>query len=150
MIDPTDDELRAFIEESLPPQQLNELLRRLPADPGLQRRLEAIRAESPVPGDLGAIWRFYRLSCPDRGEWGSYLLGVLEPGLADYLRFHLEEVGCQYCAANVEDLKASLQAQRSASEAQAIERRRTRYYQSGAGILGSADDDDRPRPAANG
>lgn len=142
MIDPTDDELRAFIEESLPPERLNELLRRLPEDPQLQKRLAAIREESPVPGDLGAIWRFYRLSCPDRGEWGSYLLGVLDPSHADYLRFHLEEVGCEYCAANLEDLKASQQAQRSVSESQAIERRRTRYYQSGVGILGSADGND--------
>lgn len=141
MIDPTDDELRAFIEETLPPQRLNELLRRLPDDPELRRRLDAIREETLVPGDLAAIWRFYRLSCPDRGEWGSYLLGVLEPGLADYLRFHLEEVGCQYCAANLEDLKASQQSQRSASESRAIERRRTRYYQSGAGLLGPRDGD---------
>ena len=48
MIDPTDDELRAFIEESLPPERLNELLRRLPEDPQLQKRLAAIREESPV------------------------------------------------------------------------------------------------------
>lgn len=146
MIDPTDDELRAFIEETLPPERLNELLRRLPEDPQLHERLATIREESPVPGDLGAIWRFYRLSCPDRGEWGSYLLGVLDPGHADYLRFHLEEVGCEYCAANLEDLKASQQAQRSVSESQAIERRRTRYYQSGAGIVGSRDGDPHRHP----
>ncbi len=146
MIDPTDDELRGFIEETLPPERLNELLRRLPEDPQLQKRLAVIREESPVPGDLGAIWRFYRLSCPDRGDWGSYLLGVLDPGHADYLRFHLEEVGCEYCAANLEDLKASQQAQRSGSESQAIERRRTRYYQSGAGIFGSREGDPHRHP----
>ena len=99
----------------------------------------ALRQSEPLRGQLrqlmderdrgehsvGAIWRRHRLTCLSRAQLGSYLLGVLEPGIADYLPFHLETIGCSYCLANLADLKA--QQQEAAPQTQ---QRRRRYFES--------------------
>ena len=98
----------------------------------LQKQLAAIngRRDAGVHS-LGEIWRRHRLSCPSREQLGSYLLGVLPRDAADYVKFHLETIGCRYCAASLADLKA----QQSAAEAEIAERRRQKYFQSSAGYL---------------
>jgi len=55
---------------------------------------------------LSEIWRAHRLSCLKRSTVGAYLLGTLEPAWHDYVAFHLERLGCQFCQANLEDLQA--------------------------------------------
>jgi hypothetical protein len=61
---------------------------------------------------------------------GSYLLGVLDADQADYLRFHLETVGCRFCLANLEDLR------RRQAESRDVETvRRGKYYDSSARYL---------------
>jgi hypothetical protein len=62
---------------------------------------------------------------------GSYLLGVLADDVTDYVQFHLETVGCRFCAANVEDLRS----QQSAADAREVQQRRHRYFHSSAGYL---------------
>ena len=52
------------------------------------------------------VWRERRLSCLKRSTIGSYLLGVLEEPWQSYTTFHLEEVQCLMCRANLEDLSA--------------------------------------------
>jgi hypothetical protein len=79
---------------------------------------------------LGAIWRREHLSCPTREQLGSYLLEVLDEGLHDYIRFHLETIGCAVCLANKADLEASLR-----EPAPGAQERRRRYFQSSAGLL---------------
>lgn len=61
-----------------------------------------------VSADAGIakVWRERRLSCLKRSTIGSYLLGVLEEPWQSYTTFHLEEVKCLMCRANVEDLSA--------------------------------------------
>lgn len=54
---------------------------------------------------LTEIWQQQRLSCPKRSTIGAYLLGTLEPGWQDYVAFHLDKLGCQFCRANLDDLK---------------------------------------------
>jgi hypothetical protein len=79
------------------------------------------------------IWRRRRLSCPDRNELSQFLLGVLEDEPANYIRFHIDEVGCRYCAANLEDLR---QAQAIAAEGSSeLVARRQRYFETSAGHL---------------
>jgi hypothetical protein len=79
---------------------------------------------------LGAIWRRHRLSCPPREQLGSFLLGVLDADHADYIRFHIETIGCRVCQASLADLE---EQQTAASKV--VEQRRTRYFQSSAGYL---------------
>ena len=80
---------------------------------------------------LGEIWRRHRLSCPSREQFGSYLLGVLADDAADYVKFHIETIECRYCAASLADLRA----QQSAADAEQVQQRRHRYFQSSAGYL---------------
>jgi hypothetical protein len=47
---------------------------------------------------------------------------------ADYLRFHMEVIGCRYCQANLEDLR-EIQGQPTAQE------RRKRIFQSSVGRI---------------
>ncbi len=62
---------------------------------------EAIHSEAI----LTQIWETLRLSCPKRSTIGAYLLGTLEQAWGDYVEFHLHKLGCQFCLANLEDLK---------------------------------------------
>lgn len=54
---------------------------------------------------LCEIWQERRLSCLKRSTIGAYLLGTLEADWHDYVTFHLERLGCQFCLANLEDLR---------------------------------------------
>ena len=62
---------------------------------------------SPEPPDvlLTQIWQEYRLSCLKRSTIGAYLLGTLEPAWHEYVAFHLDRLGCEFCRANLEDLR---------------------------------------------
>lgn len=55
---------------------------------------------------IARVWRQRRLSCLKRSTIGSHLLGVLEEPWASYTQFHLDDVKCLMCKANVEDLAA--------------------------------------------
>lgn len=79
---------------------------------------------------VGAIWRRHRLSCVSREQLGSYLLGVLDDDVHDYIQFHLGTIGCAFCLANLADL----QAQQQEASGQ-VQKRRKKYYQSSAGLL---------------
>ena len=68
---------------------------------------------------LTAAWESQRLSCPKRSTIGAYLLETLEPAWQDYVDFHLHQLGCHFCRANLEDLK-----RQSAGDEQRTFRRR--------------------------
>jgi anti-sigma factor RsiW len=128
---PTDAQLRAFLDESLPPDQMAAIEFQMRDDSELHRRLAEIRGQQDAGlHSLGAIWRRHRLSCPDRSTMGQYLLGVLDPEDEKYIDFHLKRVGCRYCAANIADLEQN----RKESEGQ-VETRRQRFFQTSAGYL---------------
>lgn len=127
----TTQELESYLEESLPPELMAAIEGALRSDPELLQRLTAIngRRDAGVH-TLGEIWRRHRVSCPARQELGSYLLGALAPEHEQYIQFHLETVGCRLCQANVLDLKAQ-----QAGHTSAATTRRTKYFQSSAGML---------------
>jgi hypothetical protein len=127
----TDPELDRFLDEALPPERMAELEAALRDDAELQARLgAAIGRRDAGVHSLGAIWRQHRLSCPPREQLGSYLLGVLDADHADYIRFHLDAIGCRVCRASLADLE-----EQQTAATKTVEQRRTRYYQSSAGYL---------------
>ena len=128
----TDAELDGFLDEALPPERMAAIEAALRDDEALKKRLAASvgRRDAGVHS-LSAVWRRHRLSCLTREQLGSHLLGVLDPGAEDYLRFHLEVVACRYCQASLQDLRD----QHAAADKVVIEQRRTRYFQSSAGYL---------------
>lgn len=130
----SDAVLTSYLAEALPVEQMVEIEARLREETELRDRLVAIIEGQDQPlHHLGAIWRRHRLSCPDREEWSQFLLGVLPEDAAAYLQFHLDEIRCGYCEANVADLRAAQQATRE--QYQAVQQRRRRIFETSAGHL---------------
>lgn len=127
----TDQQLQAYLDEALPMADMSRVEKRLRDDAELRERLLELagQREAGVHG-LGEIWRRHRLSCPARTQLGGFLLGTLEEELHGYIQFHLEQVGCRLCTANLEDLQ-----RQHAEQPQATETRRRRYFQTSAGLL---------------
>ena len=104
------------------------------ADADLRLRIEALVAQRDSGmHSLGDIWRRHRLSCPTREQLGSYLLEAMLQDSSDYLRFHIEVIGCRYCRANLADLQLA-QDQAKQSEA-TVAQRRKRIFQSSVGRM---------------
>ncbi len=82
------------------------------AHPGAEA-LRDLSAHDVSADLLGELWRENCFTCPKRSTLGSYALGVLEDDWADYVRFHLEAIGCEYCRAHLADIAAP---ERSLSE----------------------------------
>ncbi len=131
-------ELEAYLDEALAPAEMADVELQIRERPELLKRLQAIhqRRDAGVHS-LGEIWRRHRISCADRDTLGSFLLGVLPPEQADYWRFHIDQIGCRLCRANLDDLR-----QRQARMHDAIARQR-RYFQSSAGFLKPSERDRR-------
>ena len=55
---------------------------------------------------ISLAWQRERISCPHRDILHAYLHDSLSGEEKAYIRFHLEEIGCAYCGANLEDLEA--------------------------------------------
>ena len=127
----TREQLHAYLDDALSEAESARVERALRDSEALQGRLRLVMQERDRDEhSLGAIWRRQRLSCPTREQLGSYLLDVLDEELLDYVRFHLETVGCPYCVANLADLKALQQ-----EPADRARQRRQRIFESSAGYL---------------
>jgi hypothetical protein len=127
----SDDELLAFLDELLPNERASLIEQTLRDSDELRNRLAGlIRRRDQGGHTIGEIWRRYRLTCPDRQTLGSYLLGVLDEPLQQYIQFHLETIGCRLCGATITELDEA----QTADSDQPTQRRR-RYFESSAGHL---------------
>lgn len=135
----TDQQLQAYLDESLASSLMAKIEQSLRQDEGLRERLVRVAAtrEAGVHG-LGEIWRRHRISCPSRQHLGSYLLGAMGQEPLQYIKFHLEVVQCRWCLANLEDL----QKQNSESQTM-VQSRRRKYFQTSAGYLSGRNPSDR-------
>jgi hypothetical protein len=128
----TTAQLEAYLDESLPDEQMTAVEAALRDDPALTERLaELLGRRDAGVHSVGAIWRRHRLSCPTREHLGSFLLEVLPEEHARYVRFHVETIGCRYCSASVEDLRQ----QHAATDLDDSNTRREKYFQTSAGYL---------------
>lgn len=134
----TNSELEAYLDEGLTPEEMAQVEQHLRDQPELVQQLSQINARRDAGiHTLGEIWRRHRLSCPTRQELGSFLLGTLEKEAQAYLEFHLETVGCRFCRANVDDLRAQQ------GEQEEVQRtRRQKYLDSSAGYFRKKDASD--------
>jgi len=127
MID--DQTLLEFVRDALSPEESRAIEAALRNQPDLRNRLarliESFGLDEIAPG---TVWKNFQLSCPSRENWGSFLLGVLDPQTADYCRFHLDVVECDFCRANVEDLK-----ERTLTASSQLQQRHRRIFHSSVG-----------------
>ena len=130
-------DLEAYLNEELPVDQASLIEEKIREQPQLrQKLLEILARRDAGVHSLGEIWRRHRITCPTRHQLQQYLLGVLPSAEeANYITFHLEQIGCRLCAANLADLtKASEEADQSVDPGQSTTRRR-KYFQSSVGRL---------------
>ncbi len=122
--------LLAFLDDALGEAETAHIERQLRASEPLRTQLrQLLNADDRGEHSVGAIWRRHRLTCPSREQLGSYLLDVLEAARRDYVTFHLDQVGCPFCQANLADLKNQ---DRDAAPAQDFRRR---VFDSSANLL---------------
>jgi len=81
------------------------------------KRLRAHVEDSTTPEDaadipdagqeslLSDVWEEYRPSCPKRSTLGGHLLGTLDEPWRSYIAFHVGDLGCRFCTANLDDLR---------------------------------------------
>lgn len=126
----TDAQLIAFLDEELEPGLSSRLETAVRDQPKLRDRLTVLRGQN-LAGlhTIGAIWRRHRLSCPDRAKLRKYVSGLLGKAESDYILFHLQEIHCRVCNANVDDLQDSTRDSNHSSV------RRGRLFESSAGHL---------------
>jgi hypothetical protein len=88
----------------------------LPAEAAIASHLDACEAcalvrerllaeWSGVEHSLSLLWKRERISCPHRDILASFVHGSLPAAQVDYVRFHLDVIGCGVCQANVRDLR---------------------------------------------
>jgi hypothetical protein len=128
------EQLAAYLDDVLGETETAQVEQALRQSEALRRQVRGIMQERDRgEHSIGAIWRRSRLTCPTREQLGSYLLGVLEADLADYLKFHLETIGCAYCQANLADLRSLHE-----EPAPKVRERRQRFFESSAGYFHAA------------
>jgi hypothetical protein len=125
--------LSGYLDDALGETDIAKVEQELRKSEPLRQQLRQLMQERDRgEHSVGAIWRRQRLSCPPREQLGSFLLGVLDEGVQDYVQFHLKTIGCAFCLANLADL----QLQQQDADGQ-VKKRRKRYFQSSAGLLQS-------------
>jgi RNA polymerase sigma factor (sigma-70 family) len=87
-------------------KRLRELASRRDPDGSLVPALADQAGDGESRMDVDALWRSARVSCPARHWLARDIAGTLEEGPAAFLRFHLEEMDCEWCRANHDDLAA--------------------------------------------
>jgi hypothetical protein len=124
--------LRAYLAETLPPEESARVEKALRNSSELRAQLEDVRQNRADLGlhSLGAIWRRGRLTCPDRQQLGSYLLDALDPQWAAYIMFHIDVIGCPFCQANVADLRG-----KASQAVVSVKNRQQRIFESSRGLL---------------
>ena len=129
----TREVLASYLDDSLSETETAVIEQALRDSESLRQQLKQLMSDRDRgEHSVGAIWRRHRLSCPPREQLGSYVLGVLDEDVQDYIQFHLKTIGCAYCLANLADL----QTQQQEADGQ-VKNRRKRYFQSSAGLLQS-------------
>ena len=67
-------------------------------------------AQAKLGSMLSEIWQTQRLSCLKRSTIGAWLLGTLDEAWSGYVEFHIERLGCEFCRANLDDLRRQTQS----------------------------------------
>jgi RNA polymerase sigma factor (sigma-70 family) len=63
--------------------------------------------EGRLSFDVASAWSAARVSCPARHWLARAEAGTLSEGPRQFVRFHLEEMKCEWCLANQDDLRKS-------------------------------------------
>jgi RNA polymerase sigma factor (sigma-70 family) len=91
----------------------------------------ALEEERNAPAiDVGAVWREGRASCPARHWLARSLAGTLGADPGQYIRFHVDEIHCEWCQANLDDLSRADGASMLAPMLERVEASTVKYLRS--------------------
>lgn len=85
-------------------KKLRELVARRDPDGEAVQALAQLAEDGEVPIDVATVWSEDRVSCPARHWIARWIAGTLEEGPKAFVEFHVDEVRCDWCAANRDDL----------------------------------------------
>lgn len=137
MTPPTDEELLAYADELLVPEVAAQVENQLRTQPALREHLHQLLAARDQGNlSIGDLWRHHRLSCPTRTQLGLHFVNALHGDLANYITFHINEVGCVYCQAELDEMQESLH---DANQSHSEQQRRDFLFASSAGLLKKQD-----------
>lgn len=80
---------------------------------------------------ISELWFRNRVSCPHREVLRQHLDGDLSKDAAAYVRFHVEDLGCEYCQGRLEAEKAG----RTPDGRRSLERSRSRLGEATSVLL---------------
>ena len=124
----SDAELLGYADELLPISRASEIEGWLREDAGLRKRAaRLLKDRDDGVHSFADIWRRHRVSCPSRTVLGGLLLGTLTEEIRRSIDIHVNECGCRYCRAEIEDLV-------NARSDRATEARRRKFFESSLGI----------------
>jgi len=89
------------------------------------------RQDEQFDMSVSYVWIEERISCPNRDLLRSYLCDSLEGDHQDYVKFHLETIGCPYCQANLEDLEVAIESDKDDLESRLDQAREDTLASSG-------------------
>ena len=94
-------------------KRLRELAQRLDPSGQLIPALADVAAEGTgyIEFDVKESWEFGRVSCPGRTWLARHIAGILQAGPRSFIDFHLDEMKCPWCTANMDDLRRQEAAQ---------------------------------------
>lgn len=131
-------ELIGYLEEALPVEDMARIEERLRASDSWREALRELTDEVGTgEHSIATVWRRHRLTCPSRERLGAHRIGGLIPEESEYIRFHIEVIGCRWCLANLRDVEAQTAA--SDAKARPVASRRQRFYQTSVGYLPKAE-----------
>lgn len=88
--------------------------------------------------DVSKAWSYGRVSCPARYWLARLVAGTLQEGPAAYVRFHLDEMSCPWCRANMDDL-ARAEAESLEPLIERVEASTVQYLRSRTRVEGPAE-----------
>ncbi len=91
-------------------KRMRELAARRDASGTLVPALAEQAGDGQAQIDVATVWRESRASCPARHWLGRHAAGTLEEGPSAFVTFHLDEMECPWCHANLDDLVREEQA----------------------------------------
>ncbi|QDU62884.1 hypothetical protein Pan216_37570 [Planctomycetes bacterium Pan216] len=126
--------LVGYLEEALSNEELARVEQMLRTRSEWREALRDVTQDmDPGEHSVATIWRRHRLTCPTRERLGAYLLQALAPEETDYVRFHLDVIGCRWCQANLDDLSSTVETRPSSDMEH--DRRRRRLFETSVGHL---------------
>ncbi|QDV07659.1 RNA polymerase sigma factor RpoE [Planctomycetes bacterium Poly30] len=85
-------------------KKLREFVAKRDPDGEAVAALAQLAEDGDVPMDVASVWSDERVSCPARHWLARWIAGTLEEGPREFMAFHVDEMGCEWCSANRDDL----------------------------------------------